>query len=287
MTTTRYIFARIAQAFGVNRRQRRMSEAASEMHLLREAEQVLGQSVWERVEEVEELGVEYWNLRKLIKEREEIRSKLSECEATLADAHEQRSSLLNAKSDSQLELEEKRGGLLADLERLAKDRDSVIQQAREIRRVYDGLKMKAEVLQREGTSEAMDKTRSRMNELKTHFTDLKNDRDRIAGSIAEGDSLVDIIDNQLAEERQKHRAEASVAFQQIGQANRDISSLKAQQGLIDTQMRQLYSEIGRHVSRNAFVNEQCKQAAKGHIPMIDVMRALRKSVAMNHRLAGM
>ncbi|RYD66335.1 MAG: hypothetical protein EOP83_05315 [Verrucomicrobiaceae bacterium] len=287
MTTTRYIFARIAQAFGVNRRQRRMSEAASEMHLLREAEQVLGQSVWERVEEVEELGVEYWNLRKLIKEREEIRSRLAECEATLADAHEQRSSLLNAKSDSQLELEEKRGGLLADLERLAKDRDSVIQQAREIRRVYDGLKMKSEVLQREGTSEAMDKTRSRMNELKTRFTDLKNDRDRIAASIAEGDSLVDIIDNQLAEERQKHRAEASVAFQQIGQANRDISSLKAQQGLIDTQMRQLYSEIGRHVSRNAFVNDQCKQAAKGHIPMIDVMRALRKSVAMNHRLAGM
>jgi chromosome segregation ATPase len=287
MTTTRYIFARIAQAFGVNRRQRRMSEAASEMHLLREAEQVLGQSVWERVEEVEELGVEYWNLRKLIKEREEIRAKLTECEATLAEAHEQRSSLLNAKSDSQLELEEKRSGLLADLERLAKDRDSVIQQAREIRRVYDGLKMKAEVLQREGSSEAIDKTRSRMSELKTRFTDLKNDRDRIASSIAEGDSLVDIIDNQLAEERQKHRAEASVAFQQIGQANRDMSSLKAQQGLIDTQMRQLYSEIGRHVSRNAFANEQCKQAAKGHIPMIDVMRALRKSVAMNHRLAGM
>jgi chromosome segregation ATPase len=287
MTTTRYIFARIAQAFGVNRRQRRMSEAASEMHLLREAEQVLGQSVWERVEEVEELGVEYWNLRKLIKERDEIRGKLAECEAILADAHEQRSSLLNAKSDSQLELEEKRSGLLADLEKLAKDRDSVIQQAREIRRVYDGLKMKLEVLQREGTTDSIEKTRVRMTELKTRFTELKTDRDRIASSITEGDSLVDIIDNQLSEERQKHRAEASVAFQQIGQANRDISALKAQQGLIDTQMRQLYSEIGRHVSRNAFVNEQCRSAAKGHIPMIDVMRALRKSVAMNHRLAGM
>ena len=287
MTTTRYIFARIAQAFGVNRRQRRMSEAASEMHLLREAEQVLGQSVWEQVEEVEELGVEYWNLRKLIKERDEIRSKLAECEEVLADAHEQRSSLLNAKSDSQVELEEKRGELLADLEKLAKDRDSVIQQAREIRRVYDGLKMKLEVLQREGTSDSIEKTRVRMNELKTRFTELKYDRDRIASSIAEGDSLVDIIDNQLSEERQKHRAEASVAFQQIGQANRDISALKAQQGLIDTQMRQLYSEIGRHVSRNAFINDQCRNAAKGHIPMIVVMRALRKSVAMNHRLAGM
>lgn len=287
MTTTRYIFARIVQAFGVNRRQRRMAEAASEMHLLREAEQVLGQSVWERVEEVEELGVEYWNLRKLIKEREEIRAKLAECEAILSEAHEQRSSLLGAKSESQQELEDHRSELLTELEKLAKERDQVIQQAREIRRIYDGLKMKLDVLQREGTSEAIEKTRGRMLDLKNRFTGLKEERDRVATKIAEGDAEVDKIDAALAEERQKHRAEASVAFQQIGQANRDISAHKAQLGLIDTQMRQLFSEIGRHVSRNAYVNEQCRSAAKGHIPMIDVMRALRRSVAMNHRLAGM
>jgi chromosome segregation ATPase len=287
MTTTRYIIARIGQAFGVNRRQRRMAEAASEMHLLREAEQVLGQSVWERVEEVEELGVEYWNLRKLIKEREEVRAKLAECEAILADAHEQRTNLLGAKSGSQQELEDRRAELLTGLEKLAKERDSVIQQAREIRRIYDGLKMKFEVLQREGSSEAIQKTRTRMAELKVNFTQLKQERDRVADMIAQGDAEVDAIDQELAAEKQKHRAEASVAFQQIGQANRDISSHKAQLGLIDTQMRQLFSEIGRHVSRNAFVSEQCRNAAKGHIPMIDVMRALRKSVAMNHRLAGM
>lgn len=287
MTPTRYVLARFAQAFGVNRRQRRMAEAASEMHLLREAEQVLGQSVWERVEEVEELGVEYWNLRKLMKERDEIREKLDDCEAILADAHEQRSTLLGAKSDSQQDLESERATLLAELEKLSRERDSVIQQAREIRRIYDGLKMKLEVLQREGSSDAVEKTKARMQELKVRFTELKQARDTIAGSIAEGDAKVDALDTELTEEKQKHRAEASVAFQQIGQANRDISAHKAQLGLIDTQMRQLFSEIGRHVSRNAFVNEQCRSAAKGHIPMIDVMRALRRSVAMNHRLAGM
>jgi len=287
MTTTRYIIARIAQAFGVNRRQRRMAEAASEMHLLREAEQVLGQSVWEQVEEVEELGVEYWNLRKLIKEREEVRAKLAECEAILAEAHEQRTNLLGAKSGSQQDLEDRRAELLTGLEKLAKERDSVIQQAREIRRIYDGLKMKFEVLQREGSTEAIQKTRTRMAELKVNFTQLKQERDRVADLIAQGDAEVDAIDQELAAEKQKHRAEASIAFQQIGQANRDISSHKAQLGLIDTQMRQLFSEIGRHVSRNAYVSDQCRNAAKGHIPMIDVMRALRRSVAMNHRLAGM
>ncbi len=287
MTPSRYIFARVAQAFGVNRRQRRMAEAASEMHLLREAEQVLGQSVWERVEEVEELGVEYWNLRKLMKERDDIRAKLAECEAILADAHEQRSTLLGAKSESQQDLEKERIDLLAKLEKLSRERDTVIQQAREIRRIYDGLKMKLEVLQRDGSGDAVEKTRARMVELKVRFTELKQTRDDVAAAIAEGDAKVDAIDSELAREKLKHRAEASEAFQQIGQANRDISSYKARLGLIDTQMRQLFSEIGRHVSRHAYVSEECRQAAKGHIPLIDVMRALRRSVAMNHRLAGM
>src|SRR5690606_27932565 len=94
MTQSRFYLARIAQAFGVQRRQRRMAEAAAEMHLLREAEQVLGLALWERVEAIEALGVEYWNLRKLHKEREDLRAQLEECEAILADAHHQRTTLL-------------------------------------------------------------------------------------------------------------------------------------------------------------------------------------------------
>ena len=36
----------------------------------------------------------------------------------------------------------------------------------------------------------------------------------------------------------------------IGEGNKEISILRAESGLIDTQMRQLYAEIGRYVSRN-------------------------------------
>jgi uncharacterized coiled-coil DUF342 family protein len=75
-----------------------------------------------------------------------------------------------------------------EVRQLAKDRDAVIQQAREIRRIYDGLKMKFEVLQREGSSEAIQKTRTRMAELKVNFTNLKHERDRVAAMIAQGDA---------------------------------------------------------------------------------------------------
>ena len=53
MTSTRYFIARIAQAFGYYQKSQRMGDAASEMHLLREAETMLGLSIWEKVENIE------------------------------------------------------------------------------------------------------------------------------------------------------------------------------------------------------------------------------------------
>ena len=86
MTTSRYLIARIGLAFGIQRRQRRMAEAASETHLLREAEQILGERIWENVEAVEELGIEYWNLRRLYAERERLRKEIDRLHGEIARA---------------------------------------------------------------------------------------------------------------------------------------------------------------------------------------------------------
>ena len=83
MTSTRYMAARFAQAFGYFRRSQRMADAASETHLLREAEAYLGAMIWENVEKIEALSVEYWNLRKLIKDRDGVRAKLTACQERL------------------------------------------------------------------------------------------------------------------------------------------------------------------------------------------------------------
>lgn len=289
MTTSRYILARIAQAFGIVRRQRRMAEAASEMHLLREAEQFLGQKVWDKVENIEELGIEYWNLRRLLSERDKLSQQLDESEEVLALAHDQRTNLLGAKTEPQLELEEKRSELLTRLEKLARERDELITRAREIRRIYDGMRTKLDVLGSEANVEEKirARTKDRMTELRTDFTNLKERRDALATEI--GGIEVDLgkVEEQIDEERSRHRKEAAAAFQQIGDANRNISALKAEMGLIETQMLQLYGEIGRHVSRNVASNPGCSSASKDYRPMVEVMSQLRRSISLNHRLAGM
>lgn len=291
MTSTRYLVARFAQAFGYYRKNQRMADAASEMHLLREAEAFLGNAIWNKVEDIEALSVEYWNLRKLIKERDIALAKLSESQTKLDQAHEERVLLLNNITDNDQELLEKRLALLTDLEQISSKRDKIIAEAREVRRIHVGLKMKLEVLTKESNQssanpEEITKVKTRLIELKKRFSELKAERIEIGASIEKGDATIDIIDEQLRKKRQKRRDLAAEIFQIISKVNKNVSTLRAESSSIDTQMRLLYAEIGRYVSRNTKHDPLCAAAVEKHQGLTDVMRALRRSISLNHRLSG-
>ncbi len=287
MTSSRYYIARFAQAFGYFRKNQRMADAASEMHLLREAEAQLGALVWEKVENIEELSVEYWNLRKLIKQRDAVREKLESCQARLDQAHEERSTVLNNTPEVHQELFDERFTLLTELETLARSRDEIVAEAREVRRSYEGLKMKLEVLTKEASGgEEIEQVKSRLTELKVRFAHLKSQRAEIGEEIDKGDAKVDKVDSQLIEKKKDRRVHASEAFQVIGDGNKEMSIFRAESATLDIQMRQLYAEIGRFISRHAGEHPSCAKAASANQGLVDVMRALRRSIALNHRLAG-
>jgi chromosome segregation ATPase len=181
--------------------------------------------------------------------------------------------------------------LLTDLETLARRRDEIVAEAREVRRAYDGFKMKLEVLTNESKDSEEGKAKiaevkRRLADLKLKFSDLKKQRLLIAAEIEAGDDKVDLVDEQLNEKKKDRRMHASEAFQVISEGNKEISILRAESGLLDTQMRQLYAEIGRFISRNTHLHPACAVAASSHQRLVDVMRALRRSIALNHRLAG-
>jgi chromosome segregation ATPase len=290
MTLTRFYLARFAQAFGFFRKAQRLTEAASEMHLLREAEAHLGSRVWENVEAIDELSVEYWNLRKFVKERSTIREKIAECEERLEMAHQERAALLSNAPEVSQELLDERVALLKELEVLANQRDRIVNQAREIRRAYDGMKMKLEVLTKESDESEEHQARvttvsERLSELKTKFSALKQERLDLGEKIEAGDTKLDLVDQKLNEKKLTRRQDSLEAFQTIGDGNKEISLLRAESAVLSTQMHQLYAEIGRFVSRNVNSSPVCAKAVEGHRGLVDVMAALRKSAALNHKLA--
>ena len=103
--------------------------------------------------------------------------------------------------------------------------------------------------------------------------------------IREKDQEMDTLETKITAERNVQREEASESFQVIGDANRRISSTKAELGVIETKMQQLYSEIGRHVSLHFRSDPRCQAAVRDHKPLVEVMVALRKSIILNQKLA--
>lgn len=292
MTPTRYLLSRIARAFGINRRTQRMGDAASEMHLLREAEAHLGASVWEHTEKIEALGSEYWNLRKLSQERELIVTKLQGCQERLRIAHEERANLLNVTSEPELKLVEERTAILEKVSLLTSRRDEVIAAAKEIRRNYDGLKVKSEVLTGEaGKSDVavaeLDKVKASLAELKAKFSALKEERMEIGTKIEEDDARIDTIAGKINDLKREQYDLASKAFQVIGDTNKEISGYRAELGVLETRMTQLHAEIGRYISRNSANDAACSEVARSQKALVEVMKALRLSINLNHKLAEM
>ncbi|MEP5505341.1 MAG: hypothetical protein ABJZ54_04750, partial [Luteolibacter sp.] len=238
-------------------------------------------------EHIEGVSVEYWNLRKLVKQHELLEEKLVHCREELAKAHEERASLLEISNEPFMDLIEKRKNVLRKMEEFARQRDLVVARAREIRRTYDGVKTKQEVLTKEGdhTPLEFEKIQNRLADLKAEFSALKKERHDIAAKISEGDATIDEIDTEIIARKKERRIKAAEAFQHIGDANQEMSTLRGELATHTAQMRQLYSEIGRYVSRNAATDPTCMKSCEKYRGLVDVMGALRKSIQYNHKLA--
>jgi len=283
MTPSKYFLLCIASRFGKNVR---LGQAANEAHLLKEAETFLGEAIWRKTENIEALSMEYWNLRKFAKDHERVSKEIEHLQGKFDVTHQQRAESWKTAKDSLQDLTDERKQILSQLDTLNRERDHIVSKAEDIRRNYHGLKIKQDVLRKEGDKLGeIEKTSSRLSEIRGDFDKLKQHREKIAQDIAEANARIQEIE-VLANERKQHgKSKATESSQYIGDANQQISARRAQINALNSQMRQLYTDIGRHVSLNAPIDPECKIAGKELRGLIDVMAALRRSIQYNFKLA--
>lgn len=286
MTPTTYYIALIAKSFGLERRNKRLADASSEMGLLREAEYQLGKLLWEKIEGIEELSVEYWNLRKYVKEHHSHTATMHELNDRLSALHVKRAEILNEGSVHQEETMKQRADLLLRLEELAHKRDSLVRRAKDVRRIHEGHLTKIEVLERDGHhADEVRAVKENIEALKEEFRSLKQERGKIAEELEQGDRSLDEIDVRLQEIRQEKRDRAAIIFQDIGGINRQLSEVRADIGNCEMQIRYLQAAVGRYISRYYKRHPGCGEVARHQRAMVEVMRMLRISIAMNHKLS--
>jgi len=280
--------ARILLSFGLHRKTKRLSEAADEMHILSQAEEILGEDVWEQAEEIEEISAAYWTLRKLKMNEVKLLGPVGEAGVILDTSHEERNVVLKETNQACLALEKKRAQLIVHSEGLVAERDRVIGRAKQLKRKLDASRTKIQVLSVEAdTVEIIKGERQKLVSYKEDFAALKTSHDEVCVKIQALDEKINRIEAAISEDRKKLREEVSSAYQNIGKANIVMSQLTAEIGVIQLEMKERHGEVGRYVSNNAGADPICTKICKDHAHLIAQMQSLRSSIALNLKLAAM
>ncbi len=286
MTPSSYFTALVAKSFGLDRRNKRLTDASQEMSILREAEYYLGISVWEDIDQVSELSVEYWSLRKHTKEIESLRERQIVLNQELSELYLQRNDILKQTSDEERALEEEKDQMMERLLNLTEERDEIVRQARDLRRAHEAILTKIEVLKDVPSSDdSISASREKEEELKSQFRELRKKRQDIANAIVSGDAEFDQHEAKLQKIKDAKKQQAAEIFHRISELNRELSSIRSSSGAIEVQIRQLLSEVGRYISRFDIKDPACAKVARKEKTMVAVMRMLRQSISMNHKLA--
>ena len=288
MNSSRYIIARFLLSFGLHRKNKRLLEAADEAHLLRQAEEILGEDVWELAEDIEGVSVEYWSLRKLKMEASKYKDAIEQADVLLNTSHEERNVILGQTNQECQALDAKRVDYITQSKELVTQRDRTIAEAKMVKRKFEAARTKIEVIGLEGgADDVIEAERKKIASYKQDFKNLKQEREAVGVEIQDLNEKIRHVEEALGQDRQRLRTEASDAYHSIGKANRDISKLGAEIAVVESEMKLHFCEIGRYISQNVGVDPMCAPICKERSHLVAQMESLRSSIALNHKLAAM
>lgn len=287
MTQSRYFIWRIAQTFGISMRRRHATQAATEFHLFREAEEVLGQLTWKETEHVEELSAEYWSLRRMSMKHKELMSEIEVASGDLQKSQNQREELLGVVADRTKALLEEREKIKEVGERLRSEHEIVISEARSIRRRHEGIKAKLEVLIAEGYGDTPEivSSKEELLSLQKTFRTLRERRDAVVTEIETAESSLKEIESRIETKRTSIRGETLGNYQNLGRANRDLSQNRLELNSLEGQMNGFFAEVGRYVLAR-YRDPALAEVASKHHGLIKQISALGLSIRLNRILAG-
>lgn len=285
MTRTRYSLAVLLQSFGLVRKTKRLTDIAFEMHLLQDGEELLGSSCWANTEEIEEVSMEYWTLRRLEREQATIMKSLEESEETLGNAQMNRASFVGRSKEEGEELLQNREELFLEIEELNTSHATIMTEAQATKRKHGALKMKAKVLTEEGNQnpEKIRDCRTALAELKEKFGSTRERLTSLEQEIAARNLELTELQSRIDQSLKGTKGEAREGFTHISQANRDITKFQMELGLLREEHSKHCRDIGRFLSINE-LRPDCRQACKDSKGLLQQLRILRQSVNLNRRL---
>ena len=288
MTTTQYRIANFLKKFGILKKTKRLNDAAVEIQLMRQAEDILARHVWPNIEGIDKYKSNYWNLKKMIQKKEEINLKTDEIQQqidNLKKTKEQNFEDTNSSGDHDLQAMLSKQSERVKL--LKRDQEDITKVAGNIRRLYEGTILKIKTLKEANpNSPEAEREEHSLFKLKDKFSDLKAKKLDCDTKLAKQTAILNKIADSINAKKSNYRDEATENYEVIGKANKTLSTYRSQLGLLEAKIVEHYAEIGNKIGKEYFTDRQCREAAKDQDGLCKIIKALRLSIDYNYELSG-
>lgn len=288
MTRTKFYINRFTQLFGAFNRNKHLNAAASETQLYVDAQRFFGATIWRDAENLEAISAEYWTLRNLEAERDEMMNDLEKSQGTLAETQEIRQVTV-AEWKSEIEnLENQRKEAITKLGHMRSAVHQNRDQGKTVKKSYEGLKMQLKVIGSDPENEqAREAVNKRMTESRAKFEELKIENVELVTVQKKQEKFLHSLEERITDLRNTLKQRAMKTYSTIGQANQETSEVKAKMKRIDREISRLHIHVGRYVLNNSTTDPAAKLLAKKHKLLFAQIRLLEKSINYNHRLADL
>jgi len=286
MTKRQFQTANFLKKIGILRKQKRLQNAAIELQLLRQAEEILGRNVWAKLKDIEQYKVNYWGINKLLQERNVYNDKIHEIKDKIEDIKNNQETRFKEVNNPDHNIEEMYEKQKSVVEKIKIEQTDISDVAANIKRSFDGAVAKLQAITDNDTNAAeVNAEKAKIEQLKNKFSDLKDKKTFSDKKLAKQTAILTKISDSLLNSKNSYKDNAAGNYEIMGKANRALSAYRSKIGLLDNKIIVHYNEIGKNISKECYSDKECRKAVKGKFNLCKIMKSLRQSIDFNHTLA--
>ncbi len=288
MNAAAYQLSKVARFFGFRFERNRLAALTRESQFLQEAIDLLGRAAWQDTSEIDDVAVEFWQIRDTEQKQVALKEQMETIKAESQTLEEERARIEHQFSTEINELKEQKIEIMGQAIGLMRDNDASKANLERVKRRYAGMKLRLKAIE-EGNHPGGDDPA----QLQQMMDDLKATYSQMQGGLESGSSEVKTFETQIAEvdsnlETRKSalRAASAEIVGQIGKAAKQLADLSAQIGSLQNSKNALANRIGHFLSQHVeSPPPEVKSVLRKHGALTSKIKYFRRSIHYNQRLS--
>jgi DNA repair exonuclease SbcCD ATPase subunit len=286
MTKRQFIIADFLNKIGIQRKRKRLLDAANELNLLREAVEILGRSVWINVKDIDPYKVNYERIHKLLQEKDEVNQKIQKTRERIEILKQNQESEFKEINSHEQNIEELYKEQKSVVEKIKAEQSDIIDIVSNIKKNFDDSVTKLQQIIREGSDEAViEAGKAKVEQLRNRFAELKNKKIISDRKLAKETDFLTKMSSSVQSSNSKVDYKTINDYGIVAEANREMAGYHSEIGVFENELITHYNKIGQMISKECFSNSQCRKAVGSKFKLCKIIKSLAQSIDFNHSIA--